>query len=88
MQISDKQYNEAKAILTKAGSLKASKSHPKHGNDGGSPDTHGKALLVEARDELVAAANKLSDPAKKEEAIKKAKAATRDAASKMGITSW
>ena len=86
--ISDKQYNDAKAILVRAGSKSAAASHVKHGNDGGSPESHGKALLVESRDELVGLANKLTDPAKKEEAVKKAKAATREAASKMGISSW
>jgi hypothetical protein len=44
-------YNTARNILVQAGSDSASKSHPKHNTDS-VPDTHGKDLLAEARDEF------------------------------------
>ena len=73
-------YNKAKALLTKAGSVTASKSHVKHGTDGTCPADHGKAMLQEARDEF----NKLTDENKK----KAGRAAVVEAAKLMGIASW
>lgn len=88
MPISDADYNRAKAILEKAGSLKAAKSHKKHGNSGGSPDQHGVDLLVEARDELVEAARRIADPIRQAAAVRAAKAEVSKAAGAMGITHW
>ena len=73
-------YNKAKALLTKAGSVTASKSHVKHGDDGTCPADHGKTMLQEARDEF----NKLKD----EKKMKDGRAAVVAAAKLMGITSW
>ncbi|MHA3061996.1 hypothetical protein ACX1N5_15315 [Acinetobacter sp. ANC 4636] len=52
MTISDHDYNQARTILVNAGSATASKSHVKHNTNGGSPDSDGKQLLQEARDEF------------------------------------
>ena len=52
MSISDNDYNRARAILAQAGSNTASKSHDKHTQGAGSPDSHGQDLLREARDEF------------------------------------
>ena len=52
MAISDNDYNQARNILAAAGSDTASKSHPKHTQGAGSPESHGRSLLAEARDEF------------------------------------
>ncbi|GKW06413.1 hypothetical protein LHL03_11010 [Pectobacterium carotovorum] len=52
MAISDDDYNQARAILIRAGSKTASASHEKHTQRAGSPTSHGKSLLQEARDEF------------------------------------
>ena len=51
MAISDGKYDKARDILIGAGSNTARASHRKH-TQGGSPDDHGRQLLVEARDEF------------------------------------
>ncbi|MGH7297404.1 MAG: hypothetical protein ACRELB_20880 [Polyangiaceae bacterium] len=76
--ISDGDYNKAKAILVKAGSKTAGKSHEKHTQGKGSPEDHGKGLLREARDEF-----KQGTP----EATK-VRAACVEAAKVMSISSW
>lgn len=49
--IKDDDYNKARALLVKAGSKSAEKSHMKHTGKKGSPDGHGKSLIDEAREE-------------------------------------
>lgn len=51
MPIKPDDYNTARNILVQAGSDSASKSHPKHNVDS-VPDSHGRDLLAEARDEF------------------------------------
>ncbi len=50
--ISDYQYNRARNILVQVGSHTAGVSHPKHTQGTGSPESHGRQLLREARDEF------------------------------------
>ena len=85
-RISDGDYNAAKAILEKAGSMTAKKSHKKHGNASGSPEEHGKSLLAEARDEFQG-----TDKGGKVHKAGMTKAhydAVHSAAKKMGVTRW
>jgi hypothetical protein len=56
MTIKDADYNKARALLVKAGSKSAAKSHDKHTNKKGSPDGHGKSLIAEAKAEGIDAA--------------------------------
>ncbi|MFH1374409.1 MAG: hypothetical protein ABII79_11495 [bacterium] len=53
MAISDADYNQARGILARAGSMTARNSHEKHTQGNGSPIGHGQALLREARDEFL-----------------------------------
>lgn len=48
MPIKDADYNAAKAILTKAGSRTAAKTHVSHTGGGDRPDAHGQTLVDEA----------------------------------------
>lgn len=84
--ISDEDYNDARDILIAAGSKTAEKSHKKHTKRAGSPGKDGKSLLAEARDEFRKAdagkADLVSDMTKAHHK------AVKDAADKMGITSW
>ena len=50
--ISDDQYNQARNTLVAVGSKSAKASHVKHTQGKGSPDGHGKALLMEAIQEF------------------------------------
>lgn len=77
--ISDEDYNKARAILAKAGSKSAAKSHEKHTQGKGSPQTHGTQLLQEARDEF----NTFP-----EAKMKTGRAAVVQAAKVMGIARW
>ncbi len=52
MTINDKDYNEARKILKKAGSKTADKAHDKHTKGIGSKEKFGYALLDEAREEF------------------------------------
>lgn len=52
MAISDRDYNNARAVLVRAGSRTAEASHDRHTRGAGSPDEYGKSLLREARDEF------------------------------------
>lgn len=52
MAIGDNDYDQARNILAAAGSDTASKSHPKHTQGAGSPESHGRSLLAEARNEF------------------------------------
>jgi hypothetical protein len=52
MAIQDREYNRARGILAAAGSMTAAKSHEKHTQGAGSPDSDGQQLLREARDEF------------------------------------
>jgi hypothetical protein len=79
MAISDEAYNKASAILVKAGSQTAQKSHEKHTQGKGSPDGHGQALLREARDEF----NGMPDPQKTA-----GRGAVVKAAQEMNIKNW
>jgi len=79
MPISDDDYNTARQMLVDAGSDSASKSHKKHGTRGGSPDSHGRSLLQEARDEF----NMMNPVARVA-----GRAAVVEAARKMGIEEW
>lgn len=47
MAIKDKAYNDAKAILTKAGSKSAAKTHTSHTGGEDRPDKHGQDLVDE-----------------------------------------
>ncbi len=86
MTISDDNYNSARDILAKQGSNTASKSHRKHGTKGGSPESHGKDLLKEARDEFRLSA--IGQKALKSGMIDRHHKAVHDAARKMGVSSW
>jgi hypothetical protein len=79
MAISDEAYKKARAILIKAGSQTAQKSHEKHTQGKGSPDGHGQALLREARDEF----NGMPDPQKTA-----GRAAVVKAAQEMNVKNW
>ena len=48
MPIKDADYNAAKAILTKAGSRTAAKTHVSHTGGQDRPDSHGQTLVDEA----------------------------------------
>lgn len=48
MPIKDADYNAAKAILTKAGSRTAAKTHASHTGGSDRPDDHGQTLVDEA----------------------------------------
>jgi hypothetical protein len=48
MPIKDADYNAAKAILTKAGSRTAAKTHTSHTGGSDRPDGHGQDLVDEA----------------------------------------
>ena len=48
MPIKDADYNAAKAILTKAGSRTAAKTHSSHTGGKDRPDDHGQDLVDEA----------------------------------------
>ena len=86
MAISDHDYNTARAILVAAGSRTAAKSHDKHTNGAGSPDSHGKDLLREARDDF-----RITDAGQANLQSRMTAAhyaAVHNAATQMGITSW
>ena len=86
MPISDNNYNQARDILINAGSDTASKSHPKHTGNRGSPEDHGKELLREARDEF-----RETDKGKqnlKSGMTQAHRDAVLAAAQKMGIANW
>jgi hypothetical protein len=78
MAISTHQFNKARQTLIAAGSVTASKCHPKHGGDA-FPDAHGVGLLREARDEF----NNMAEPARTQK-----RAVVIEAAGQMGITAW
>jgi hypothetical protein len=52
MAISDHNYNTARAMLARAGGLRAAQSHDRHTGGAGSPDAYGQQLLQEARDDF------------------------------------
>lgn len=52
MPIKDKDYNAAKAILTKAGSKSAAKTHSSHTGGSDRPDDHGQDLVDECTKEF------------------------------------
>ncbi len=52
MPIKDKAYNDAKAILTKAGSKSAAKTHTSHTGGQDRPDGHGQDLVDECTKEF------------------------------------
>jgi len=79
MAISDHDYNTARNMLIVAGSDTAEKSHPKHTGGAGSPNSHGRQLLVEARDEF----NMMNPVARTN-----GRAAVVAAANQMGIDHW
>ena len=86
MAINDNDYNTARGILMAAGSRTAAASHPKHTQGAGSPDTHGRSLLSEARDEF-----RISDAGQPNLMSGMTAAhynAIRGAALTMGITNW
>lgn len=85
-QISDNNYNTARAILIAAGSNSAAASHPKHTQGAGSPDGHGIALLQEARDEFRAA--DVGQPGLVSGMTQAHYGAIHNAADQMGIVQW
>lgn len=86
MAISDRDYNQARAILINAGSNTANASHPKHTGGAGSPDNHGQSLLREARDEF--RNSDRGQPALRSEMTQAHYDAIHAAAAEMGIQNW
>lgn len=86
MAISDRAYNQARAILINAGSHTANASHPKHTGGAGSPDSHGQDLLREARDEF--RNNDQGQPNLRSGMTQAHYDAIHDAANEMGIQNW
>jgi hypothetical protein len=82
-RIKEADYNAAKAILTKAGSKSAGKSHGKHNTDGTVEEDHGKEMLREARDEF-----RKTNKGEKSGMAEPQYEAVHKAASKMGISNW
>ena len=86
MSISDNDYNRARAILVQAGSASADKSHDKHTQGKGSPDSHGQDLLREARDEF--RGTDAGQAGLQSGMTQGHYNAVHQAADKMGITQW
>lgn len=86
MAIADNDYNRARAILVQAGSNTAGKSHDKHTQGKGSPDSHGQDLLREARDEF--RGTDAGQPGLQAGMAVAHYNAVHNAAQQMGITKW
>lgn len=86
MSIADNDYNRARAILVQAGSKTAGKSHDKHTQGKGSPDSHGQDLLRGARDEF--RGTDAGQPGLQAGMTTAHYNAIHNAAQQMGITNW